>query len=55
MQGVRMGSPDWQMLAERYLLPYINKIDKNQRRLFGEEALTEIHNIAFNVLRESNR
>jgi len=43
------------MLAERYILPYIKKTDKNQARLFGEGALTEIHNIAFNVLRESNR
>ncbi|MGC8588899.1 MAG: hypothetical protein ACP5LI_07750 [Hydrogenobaculum sp.] len=50
-----MSSPDWELLAERYLLPYIKKFDKNQKRLFGEGANTEIHNLAFMVLKDANR
>ena len=40
---------EWNGLADRYLIPYINKVDKNQARLFTDSN-NEVHNLAFNML-----
>lgn len=45
-----MSSPDWEVLADKYLYPYITDNYKDYTDLFGRQDKNIIHNDAFNML-----
>lgn len=47
-----MASPDWGILSEKYLLPYIESNTKDYQSLFKKGASNIVHNQAFNMENE---
>ena len=47
-----MASPDWSVLSEKYLLPYIESNTKDYQSLFKKGASNIVHNQAFNMENE---
>jgi hypothetical protein len=47
-----MTSPDWEILSEKYLLPYIESNTKDYSSLFKKGASNIVHNQAFNMENE---
>lgn len=47
-----MVSPDWSVLSEKYLLPYIESNTKDYQSLFKKGASNIVHNQAFNMENE---
>ncbi|MHB1764740.1 MAG: hypothetical protein ACYCS1_04275 [Gammaproteobacteria bacterium] len=48
-----MTSPEWSILSEKYLMPYIDGYTKDYNEYFGIDAKKNIHNTAFNMLQNN--